>query len=409
MIEIDETLETRPYGRSAASISPSVRDQLEQHQLLESAFPQLRSVIYGNSFEGDEVPRYPVFLAFGPSVQKVHLVQVATEERSCLLRNPGLQLYKTVEEVASRSIERLILAPSLTDLAVRAGCYKYRHLRTDLDYLSLPLATATTALGSLIHLSIPEIPLLPSALLHLASIRSLNFAEIYIQSKNYEWKCMPADTQCSTSFAALECLRIRSDSFDWFVGLLHAFEFPALKRFVVESEDIVYGPVFECFTQALSASSFALQHMETVDLRLGCLLNVPLNEAAPVYLGAAEFAPLFALSALQSLSIRGHCHVILDDAALDAASRAWPGLTKLYLEPARRSKDALIYNRHKPAWPPATFAGLLCLAERCHHLHTLGLALDLVALPSTSELRRALDRLASQESPCPLRSLAVGW
>lgn len=317
--------------------------------------------------------------------------------------------YKTVKEVSTRIIERLTFAPSLTVLTVKADGRERGYCRDiDLDHLSIPLATASAAFRSLTSLSVPEIPLLPSALSHLASIASLQDAEIYIRSRDFDWGCLPTNTACATAFMLLHCLSIRSDSLECVIALLRAFAFPFLEEIVVQVEDLVYDILFKSFAQELASRPFARERMTTIDLRLGQLSNEPLNEAVPIYL-RAELAPLFALSALQALSIRGHCHVILDDAALDDVSRAWPGITALYLEPARRSKDALVIRLHNPAWPPATMTGLLCIAEQCHQLRSLGLVLDLDTLPSTSELRRARARLTARGTPCPLRNFAVGW
>ncbi|EIW54630.1 uncharacterized protein TRAVEDRAFT_22568 [Trametes versicolor FP-101664 SS1] len=192
--------------------------------------------------------------------------------------------------------------------------------------------------------------------------------------------------------------------------MLHVFRGPSISFHPVRllRLDIVQSPPIWAFTNALASRPYASECMEMIGLTLGRLSNEPFVEGGlPVYLGG-QLAPLFALSALRFLSIRGHCHVLVDDDTLESISRAWPKLAFLNFEPARRSKDAFVARPPKPhlQGQHATLSGLLHLSERCHELRFLGLVLEIAALLPTAEVRRAL---AAQEMPCPLRTLSVGW
>lgn len=216
----------------------------------------------------------------------------------------------------------------------------------------------------------------------------------------------------------ISCLYIETDSFDLLIALLRAFTFPSLDHIVAETRDLVYGAVLRCFAETLAARSSALRtRMHTVDLRLSDRLPhaPPKNDVdtIPVY-RRAELAPLFALSALRRVVIRGRCFVALDNAALATVARAWPHATRFKFEPAHRSKEvAAVLSRLQQDHPEcayATLAGLLHIAERCHEQGALALMLDLASLPSTAELWRALEPLNIQGAPpCPLRKLSVGW
>ncbi|OJT14762.1 hypothetical protein TRAPUB_8673 [Trametes pubescens] len=373
-------------------VATGVWDQLGQHRG-EYAFPRLRSITHCNF-----ASPYPVCLAFGPLLKKVKILEIKANNDS--------------EGAVSRILNQLALAPSIEVLVVKAGSDAIRNHKT-LEHLSLPLATITSAFSNLTSITVPEIPLLPSCLFGLASIPSLTSISILVRSCDYGWDCLfGMETSYSTSLVLLKSLYIRCDSFDWCVTFLRTFAFPCLESIGIITEDIVRE--FWEFASALATRPSADKCMKEIELTLGRLANEPFEEGGiPMYTGGV-LAPLFALSELQHMSIRGHCHVVLNDDALESISRAWPKLTHLYLEPARRSKDAVVMHlpawaQVGPQWVAATLLGLLHIAERCHKLRSLGLVLDLETMPSASELRGALERLAAQDTPCPLRALSVGW
>lgn len=103
------------------------------------------------------------------------------------------------------------------------------------------------------------------------------------------------------------------------------------------------------------------------------------------------FTPLLALPALRALQFLGGPKVIVDDAMLDAMSRAWPALHTLEFEwPALTGNinwysENMCYNPPRagaPDCPKATLAGLVPLVRRCADLRVLAVAIDMrVAVP----------------------------
>ncbi|OJT03426.1 hypothetical protein TRAPUB_5913, partial [Trametes pubescens] len=365
----------------------------------------LRSVRYGANYLHDQADRYPVFLAFGPSLQDVRIIATKIYP-SAFVR----EQYRTPEEIYSRAIQRLAFAPSLRTLYVSTAGFWGRNWRS-MDYLSLSLEYAIFYAGfqSLTDISVPDIPLLPYALYRLASISSLNTVNICICSSDYHWDSIPHGARFPTCFALVEHLTIRSDSFDWCIGFLRTFPLQSLRTISIATDDIVLPPLLHTFADTLAASPSAqMGAIVYINLQLGCFSERPLAEAVPIY-GGAELASFFPFSSLTQLYISGHCHVLLDNNALEAVSRAWPRLRYLGLEPARCSKDAQIAQGLHPQQPRGTLLGLLPIAERCHELRELSLELDLATAPSSAELRRALSRLAARHSPCPLHTLTIGW
>ncbi|EIW54922.1 uncharacterized protein TRAVEDRAFT_51057 [Trametes versicolor FP-101664 SS1] len=109
------------------------------------------------------------------------------------------------------------------------------------------------------------------------------------------------------------------------------------------------------------------------------------------------FIPLLALPALRALQFLGGPKVIVDDAMLDAMSRAWPALHTLEFEwPALTGNvnwysENMCYNPPRagaPDCPKATLAGLVPLVRRCADLRVLAVAIDMrVAVPRFDGLR----------------------
>lgn len=377
-------------------VHTGVWDQLEQHRG-EYAFPRLRSIIYRC-----RARPYPVFLAVVPLLEMVILIDIKATNHS--------------QECVSRFLNQLASTPSLEILKVRADKYAtHKTLQLRVQHLSLPLATATSTLKNLTSVEIPEIPLLPSCLANLALMPSLIRMSILVRSCDYGWGCL-SGTRASYSacFVRLKFLEIFSDSFDWCAAFFRAFALPSLEIIRIITEDIVASLLFWDFATALATRPSADKRLMIIDLLLGKLpLNETYQRGAPVYL-SRQLTPLFALSALRYITIRGYCHMVLDDDALESISRAWPKLTNLFLEPTQRPRDDVVTDlpagaEAGPQWAPATLFGLSHIAERCHTLRSLGLVLNLETMPTASELRRALERLAAQDTPCPLLDLSVGW
>lgn len=373
-------------------VHTGVWDQLEQHRG-EYAFPRLRSIIYRC-----RARPYPVFLAVGPRLEMVKLIDIEATNRS--------------QEDVSRFLNQLASTPSLEILYAHARSYT---TRKTLQHLSLPLATATSTFRNLTSVSIPEIPLLPSCLSDLALMPSLISMSILVRSCDYGWGCLSSTRgSYSACFVRLKYLCISSDSFDWCTAFFRTFALPFLETILINTEDVVASLLLWDFATALATRPSADKHLININLVLGKLpKNETFQRGAPVYLGR-QLTPLFALSALRYIVIRGYCHIVLDDDALESISRAWPQLTRLYLEPTWRPKEAMVTDlptraEAGPQWAPPTLLGLLHIAERCHTLHGFGLVLDLETMPTTSELRGALERLAAQDTPCPLFDLSVGW
>lgn len=374
-----------------SKVHTGVWNQLEQYRG-EYAFPRLRSIIYRC-----RASAYPVFLAVGPLLEMVKLIDIKATNRS--------------QECVSRFLNQLASTPSLEILYVHARSYT---THKTLQHLSLPLATATSAFRNLTNVSIPEIPLLPSCLSDLASMPSLISMSILVRSCDYGWGCLSSTGSYSACFVRLKYLRISSDSFDWCTAFFRTFALPFLEIILIDTEDVVASLLLWDFATALATRPSADKHLININLVLGKLpKNETFQRGAPVYLGR-QLTPLFALSALRYIVIRGYCHIVLDDDALESISRAWPQLTRLYLEPTWRPKEAMVTDlparaEAGPQWAPPTLLGLLHIAERCHTLHGFELVLDLETMPTTSELRGALERLAAQDTPCPLLDLSVGW
>ncbi|OJT02392.1 hypothetical protein TRAPUB_7086 [Trametes pubescens] len=130
------------------------------------------------------------------------------------------------------------------------------------------------------------------------------------------------------------------------------------------------------------------------------------------------FAPLLELHALQSLSIEGGPKVVVDDATLDAMSRAWPSIRTLRFawptSPRLNWWEQSLYDRaytppgaDAPDRPGATLAGLVPLALRCAHLEELEVAIDMRAVPTFDGHRRPPVFVKDARLACKVKALCT--
>ncbi|RDX40876.1 hypothetical protein OH76DRAFT_1489937 [Lentinus brumalis] len=218
----------------------------------------------------------------------------------------------------------------------------------------------------------------PSAIRELASLPLLEQLDLSLKA-SYGFRDDRARTRgVQTEFSALRELTLHVNNFSLPLTILGNISAPCLKDLSIictsdpssDPDCIVSTSLIESVFGAIAAHP-SLQRL--------CFWINPVQP--PCNLSAAV-RPLLGLPNITLLAMVNWIAITVDDATLDAMSRAWPGLECLNLHQASRyaikagGDAAPVHREAFPTSPKATLCGLIPLALHCPRLHTISLDID---------------------------------
>ncbi len=218
----------------------------------------------------------------------------------------------------------------------------------------------------------------PSAIRELASLPLLEQLDLSLKA-SYGFRDDRARTRgVQTEFSALRELTLHVNDFSLPLTILGNISAPCLKDLSIictsdpssDPDCIVSTSLIESVFGAIAAHP-SLQRL--------CFWISPVQ---PPCNFSAAVRPLLGLPNITLLAMVNWIAITVDDATLDAMSRAWPGLECLNLHQASRyaikagGDAAPVHREAFPTSPKATLCGLIPLALHCPRLHTISLDID---------------------------------
>lgn len=360
--------------------------------------PNLRSLHHSeihryNCCEPRLAGRGPVYRSeflFGPRLKEVF---IEFGDWPCDEQRPT----EVAESLSYRS-------PLVESLKIEHSTISFRHPFHD---SAMPARLSGSAIAAFLHLVKFEsywAYVSPAALLALGSLPKLQELLVHVDLTEYDWEALPHGRQYGL-FSALKDLTIYKAPSEWCAAFMDIVSSSSLWRVHIKDCDSGHHPLpplqLEAFFASLGRhpSSHTIQELDVTTCGWGGMLP-------PIY-GSQHIAPLLSLSALQKLSIFGHCLVIVDDALLESITWAWPNLQSLYF---CWPNFGMIIGIPDPrpgelGFPQATLAGVLFLARYCPHLTSLDLAMDLRNIPCLDDHRPPVFLWPTH--PPPLKTLCL--
>ena len=252
-------------------------------------------------------------------------------------------------------------------------------------------------------ISFRDIPLLPKALDHLASLSTLHILDIHVKSADYP-RGVPS--AYADPFPHLVDITVSADTVAWIVAFAQNLRSPSLQMIGLQSPQ--HAP------SATYSQLFAVLADRPSNNNLRALLvqfDVPNPTCAPAALSTDIISPLFSLRSLETITVKGNCYAALDDHGLATMGEAWP-----HLQAAEFCSSYGGTASSAPALPPrATFAGVQALTQKCPNLQILSIPLadvhadELAAVLTQKPFPRASDGAAlSSWELSELAELGVG-
>ncbi|EIW62641.1 uncharacterized protein TRAVEDRAFT_17258 [Trametes versicolor FP-101664 SS1] len=304
---------------------------------------------------------------------------------------------EVVESLSYRS-------PLVESLKIEHSTVSFRHTIHD---SAMPARLSGPAVAGFLHLVKFEsywAYVSPAALLALGSLRKLQELVVHVDSTEYDWEALPHGRQYGL-FSALKELTLYRAPSEWCVAFMDVVSSSSLWRLHIKDYDAGHHTLPPLLLEAFFTS--LARHPSSHTIRELDFTTGGWDGMLPPIYGSRHIAPLLSLSALQKLTIFGHCLVVVDDALLEAVTRAWPNIQSLHF---CWPNFGMITGPADPrpgqlGFPQATLAGVFLLARYCPYLTSLDLGIDLRDIPYLDEHRPPI-RLWSTHPP-PLESLRL--
>ncbi|KAI9068098.1 hypothetical protein FKP32DRAFT_190721 [Trametes sanguinea] len=218
-------------------------------------------------------------------------------------------------------------------------------------------------------------------------LKNLKFGRIPQPEENWNWNHFHRE-QLFPSLERLELIvQSPATGVEWSTGFIRTITSPSLLNISITHRiDYIVKPLItDALYLAFCEAIANLPSKEKISVL--ALTTSQRQERDAVQNGTAShtIAPLLQLRQLQELRIDGEgFNLLVDDAMLDAMSRAWPHIRTLQLRsphphiPDRPASDFdfVLPPVHGPGSPRASLSGLVPLVVRCPGLSELVVAVD---------------------------------
>lgn len=330
--------------------------------------PNLQSIYHNEwALRGDldwrRTPYHSAELLFGPKLQKVEIVRIIDP---CGDPEHTTTLIRSLSNVAT-SLEELIVEvePNNHDFFPEAR---------------LLYGTDIRLFQSLTSFSSRSVCIAPDALLALGQLPYLESVLLHVDPTKYSWDSL-LHGRCADLYPALLRLDLQDISTIWCTSFLRMVSSTSLEMLSIRCVDYPPPPprIFEALCVEISLLPAACS---ITDLTI-TFLDTGREPSGRNTYWSEDISPLFTLTAIQRLVIKGGCTTILDDLALEVISQTWLDLVELVLgyNTSHRSDDERTLEADD--FPYATPWGLAQLARHCPRLTKLALAVDLRFYPTS--------------------------
>lgn len=355
-----------------------------QHHCPKPFLPKLAALSYSErTFSKSDSVSLPASFHFAPNLKVVDLTLVTHPDPD--------HLHDIINDMA-------LLAPHVEELSLFRYTHHYFLSRKSKTYRPCLRGIETSQLCCLTSFHAVGLFVAFDALLGLGRLPHLRKLVAQSQIERHNWDAAFPHGRRDGFFPALQELKLDGAhaNHECCIALVGAIAPTSLYSVCLDLRWPRGSPAEALFT-ALCAALGGIPSPDTLHE-----IKISLGHASfgdgNIYHSAC-FEPLLFLGALRSLHVDGGPKVVVDDAMLDAMSRAWPAIRTLrFVWSPVIGGQSDPFDWHEsgyrppapdaPDRPRATLAGLVPLALRCADLDDLEVAIDMRIVPSFDSHQR---------------------